>query len=283
VLSRPNIARGQPGAIYRSDGAATAREVRETKKGRTLYRVQFFDKENKRRSIRLGQVNRKAAQTVATRVESIVSASIMGTPLDRETSQWLTGIGQDLADKLAAAGLVAKRETSTLAGFLDAYIASRGDAKPNTIRNLKYSRERLVEYFGADKPLHAIKPGDADEWRQKMVNDDFAEATISKVVKHSKQFFRLAERKGLIRGNPFQELKAAGERNDARLAFIDRPTVAKLLEAAPDARWKLIINDSQTENDALTKSEASQRVSTDCEIMLAGSIPPRGVEPRFSD
>jgi hypothetical protein len=142
--------------------------AREKKNGRTLHRVQFFDKENKRRSIRLGEVSRKTAQAVATKIESIVSASIMGTPLDHETSQWIADIGVELSDKLAAAGLIAKRESGTLAAFLDGYIDGRADAKPNTIRNLKYSREQLVTYFGPNKPLHTIKPGDADDWRQCM-------------------------------------------------------------------------------------------------------------------
>ena len=189
----------------------------------------------------LCDVNRRDADAIAVRVNSLVSASVAGNPPDKATLEWLVDVGQELADKLAGAGLIGRRESATLAAFLDGYIASRGDAKPNTIRNLKNSRERLVAQFGPDRALHTIKPGDADDWRQAMVNAGLAEATISKAVKHAKQYFKLAQRKGLIRSNPFAELKAGGERNDARKQFIDRATVDKLIDSAPDVEWQLII------------------------------------------
>src|SRR5262245_9657601 len=116
--------------------------IRENRNGRVMYRVQFYDRDGKRRSIRLGDVNRKGAETIAVRIESLVSASIAGNPPDKATSEWLTDLGQELADKLAGAGLIGRRESATLAAFLDGYIAGRNDAKPNTIRNLKNSRGR---------------------------------------------------------------------------------------------------------------------------------------------
>jgi integrase len=215
--------------------------IRENRKGRIMYRVQFYDRDGKRRSIRLTDVNRRDADAIAVRVNSLVSASVAGNPPDKATLEWLADVGQELADKLAGVGLIGRRESATLAAFLDGYIASRGDAKPNTIRNLKNSRERLVTQFGADRALHTIKAGEADDWRQAMVNSGLAEATISKAVKHAKQYFKLAQRKGLIRSNPFGELKAGGERNEARKQFIDQATVEKLIDSAPDVEWKLII------------------------------------------
>ncbi len=89
--------------------------------------------------------------------------------------------------------------------------------------------------------MRTIKPGEADEWRQSMVQADLAEATISKRVKHARQFFKLAHRKGLVDLNPFQDVKAGSQRNEARLMFIDRATITKVLDAAPNAEWKLII------------------------------------------
>ncbi|MCC7083759.1 MAG: hypothetical protein IT427_01990, partial [Pirellulales bacterium] len=98
--------------------------IRENRNGRAMYRVQFFDRDNKRRSIRLGDVNRKDAEAIAVRINSLISHSIAGTPPDKATAEWLSEIGQDLADKLANAGLIGKRETATLAAFLNGYIES---------------------------------------------------------------------------------------------------------------------------------------------------------------
>jgi len=215
---------------------------KERRSGRTYYRLQFYDKDNRRRSIRLGTISRKAADTIRANVEDLVSASISGGSPDNKAGRWVREeIGQDLADKLANAGLIASRESATLAEFIDGYIASRTDAKPSTICNLRNSREKLVSYFGPDRNWRDIKPGDADDWRQSLVNRGLAEATVSKAVKHAKQYGRRAQRKGLIAESPFQDLVAGSQSNDSRLQFIDGSTIEKVIDAAPDVQWRLII------------------------------------------
>ena len=216
----------------------------EKRNGRTLRRIQFYDKDKRRRSIRLGSISKRDADAIRVRVECLNSASISGAPLDGETSRWVSKIGCDLADKLRNAGFadyIPQAESSTLGAFIDQYIAGRTDAKPNTIRNLKNSREKLVAYFGEERDWRDIKPGDADEWRQSLVNQRLSEATVSKAVKHAKQFGRLAHRKELVDTNPFQDLKAGSERNDSRLQFIPAETIDKVIAAAPNAEWRLII------------------------------------------
>ncbi len=69
-----------------------------------MYRVQFYDRDGKRRSIRLGELTRRGADAVAARIEHLVSASIAGTALDKSTSEWLADLGQELSDKLARGG-----------------------------------------------------------------------------------------------------------------------------------------------------------------------------------
>lgn len=214
---------------------------RENRNGKVFYRVQFYDKDRRRRSIRLGRISRKGADTIRSHVDCLESASISGGTLDGRTSRWLREIGTDLAEKLARVGLIEHRATSTMAAFIDAYIESRGDAKPNTIRNLKNTRKKLVDYFGEEAHWRDIKPGDADDWRQSLVNAKLSEATISKAVKHSKQYGRLAERKGLCESNPFAELVSGSERNESRLHFVDKATIDKVIYAAPNAEWRLII------------------------------------------
>ena len=66
--------------------------------------IQFVAADGKRRSIRLGKMNRKAATAFRVRVEHLVSASITGHPLDEETSRWLAGLDDIMIDRLAAVG-----------------------------------------------------------------------------------------------------------------------------------------------------------------------------------
>lgn len=49
----------------------------------------------------------------------------------------------------------------------------------------------------------------------------------------------------MVATNPFAELKAGGQTNPARSVFVDRATIAKVIDAAPDAEWRLLIALSQ--------------------------------------
>jgi len=217
---------------------------KERRNRRVTYRIQFYDKDKRRRSIRLGSVNKKAAETIAARVEDLVSATISGGSPSAETSRWLATIGKDLAAKLTNAGFgdfVPKRESATLGGFLEVYIDGRKlESADSTIANFKQLQRSLVNYFGADRDLRGISEGEADDWRQSLL-EDYAEATISKHVKRARQVFKPAMRKGLTESNPFAEVKSGSEQNDSRKHFVDRDTTAAVLSACPDVEWRTIV------------------------------------------
>jgi integrase len=204
-------------------------------------RIQFVAKDGSRKTLYLGTMPKKMVDGILVRIEQLIAASISGHPVDDVTSRWVKDLDVKLHDKLVAVGLVPGREVGKLGPFIDAYLASRTDAKPNTLRNFRTARKALVDYFGAERLLRSIKPGECDEWRQKLVQDGYAEATISKWVKQARQFMKLANRKGLIDFNPFQDVKAGSQRNETRLEFIDRDRIEKVLDACPSAELRLIL------------------------------------------
>ena len=59
-------------------------------------------------------------------------------------------------------------------------------------------------------------------------------------MKRAKQFFRDALRGKLIAENPFADVKAPSQVNESRMAFIDLETAYKVLDACPDAEWRLL-------------------------------------------
>src|SRR5215813_10541180 len=69
-------------------------------------RTSQFMHNGKRRTIRLGKVSQRVADEVKRRIEAIQAASESGVSLDRETAEWVGGIGDALAEKLAAVGLI---------------------------------------------------------------------------------------------------------------------------------------------------------------------------------
>jgi integrase len=134
----------------------------------------------------------------------------------------------------------------SLAAFLDSYIKARAIRKANTRRNYEVTRKHLVDYFGQDKALSGISPGDADEWRHGLATPTttrkaLGEATIGREIKRARQFFRGAVRKKLIAENPFADLKAPAQVNKSREHFVTHETANNVIEACPDAEWRLIV------------------------------------------
>jgi len=201
--------------------------------------IQFVASDGRRRTIRLGKVKQKAAEEIKLKVETILSAKTMNLPLDNETAVWVSRIGDDLAGKLAAVGLIQARESAKLQAFIDAYIGRRQEVKPNTRRNLEACKARLVEHFGPDKLMRDITPGDADAWLSWLLTR-YAKGTAGRTVKRAKQFFTAAMRSRLILTNPFADVRPPSQANEARKFFVTREMAKKVTDACPDAEWRLI-------------------------------------------
>src|SRR5262245_10938449 len=115
--------------------------------------IQFVGGDSRRRSIRLGKVSQRQAEAVKLRVEALNAALISKCPLDGDTAAWVAGIGDDLAAKLAAVGLIPARASAVLGDFLDAYIKRRTDIKPRTRIDHEACKARLVQLLGK---IHAL-------------------------------------------------------------------------------------------------------------------------------
>ena len=202
--------------------------------------IQFVASDERRRSIRLGKVSLKQAQTVKLKVEDLLASSITGSTPRRETSEWIADLDDGLHDKLASVGLVQRRGRSTLATFIDGYLADRADLKETTRTAYQRVRRYLVEYFGADKALRDITPGDADLWRLSLVNRGLADNTVRRASGVAKQLFNAAVRRQLLRSSPFADLVAAVKANTSRFYFVTPDEAEKVLDACPNAEWQLL-------------------------------------------
>ncbi len=68
--------------------------------------LQFVDAAGERRSIRLGKMTLKTADTIKGKVEELLVAKVTGTSMTRELADWVASIGKRLHEKMAAKGLV---------------------------------------------------------------------------------------------------------------------------------------------------------------------------------
>jgi hypothetical protein len=169
--------------------------------------IQFTAGDGRRKSIRLGKVSQRMAEEIKVKVEQLnAAAAIASMPLDAETARWVSGIGDELAQRLAAVGLIPRRRTTTLGQWLGDYLKHRADVSKGTSANYGIVANRLLAYFTADRPLHDITRAEADRWLV-FLKQEYAGPTGSKSVKMARQFWSLAIRDGLASENPFAHLR----------------------------------------------------------------------------
>lgn len=210
-------------------------------KDRNGWRIRFYDAAGNRQQIRLPNINQRQAETIARHVGILNAARIANDPnIDRGTALWLSGLGQGLHEKLAAAGLVEARSSSLLGGFLAEYVASRPDTKDSTQRKFTSAVNHLVAFFGESRDLRTITKGDADGFRAFLYRQGHAENTVRRYCGLAKQFFRAALRRKLVEENAFGDQVAAVRGNAAKFHFITREDAAKILRACPDTQWRMI-------------------------------------------
>ncbi len=204
-------------------------------------RIRFKTLDSQRKSIRLGRLPKKDAEIVRSYVSRLETAQQVGDLPDANTQKWLSRISEALHAKLACVGLVAERKLVTLGDFIDQYIRSKANMKPNTVKNYQATRKSLLEFFGADRALTDITAGDCDNWHEWQVSTKgHSPATIGRNVKRARQFFRAAVRHKLLSDNPLADVKAAAQVNKSREFFITREVTERVIAACPDAEWRLI-------------------------------------------
>ncbi len=208
-----------------------------------LKRVSFVAPDGRRKTIRLGKVSKRIAETAKFHIEGLLTAKLAGHSPDPETAKWLAGLEDLIYNRIFKVGLISSRSTQSrpvLGDFLDEYLLSRTDIKLQTKRNLQQCVNRLIAYFGHAKALEEIIEGDADAYKLWLKEQNLAPATISMQIKAANQFFKAALRKHYIARNPFADIKAGKQTNTDRIRFIDKETIHVVLEACPNIQWQLV-------------------------------------------
>ena len=121
-------------------------------------RIQFSTADRKRQTLRLGKVNRKIVVSVKLKVETLNAIEIARLPMDPETARWVASIGDELAAKLAAVGLIPERPKSvTLSGLLLRYAEEKeAGKKPGTRTNHRTISNDLTRFFAPNTDLKAF-------------------------------------------------------------------------------------------------------------------------------
>ncbi len=205
-------------------------------------RILFRASDGTRKTIRLGKATTKQAEAFKVRVEHLVMVATGATSvLDPETGRWLMSLDDRIHGRLAAAGLVEPRErVNATVGRLVADFLADLHVKPATRIAYGQACDNLLEYFGESRMVRKIEPSDADAWRKHLQTSGLSEATVSRRVGVAKHVFRRAVRWKLIQQSPFADVKAGGQVNQSRMFFVTPDMARLVLDACPDAQWRLL-------------------------------------------
>jgi hypothetical protein len=210
-------------------------------------RVQFISHDGKRKTLYLGKLPLKAAESVRSRVESILACQVTRTPIDRDTAQWIAGLSPEMRAKLARVGLVEKPENatdSTLGAFLVSYSKGRVDLQGSSRLTHGHVIRNLLSFFDPKRELRTITPADADAFRVYLVTQGLSENTARRRIGFCRQFFRAAMRSGAFpksEANPFAHIPASVIENTERMRFIERAVVDDVLKACPNGQWRAMV------------------------------------------
>ena len=206
--------------------------------------IQFVAGDGTRPKIRLGKVTRRQAQTAKCHIEELIASRTTGAAPKGPTAEWLAELPNRLRRRLEHLRLVepqACQTCPTLGEWLERYVAGRGDVRPNTLRNYEQAKGNALEFFGPNRRLDAIGLADAEDFRIWLkTTKGLAEGTIRRRCKRVKQFFAAAIRRKLLSENPFAGIPCSNYSDTSRFHFVSHEEAEAVLDACPDAEWRLI-------------------------------------------
>jgi integrase len=214
------------------------------------WQVSWRDAEGRKRAVRLGRMTRRSAESMQRRIEQLVDLRRVNERPPADLLEWSRGLDPDLLARLVHAGLLEQTARLTLGAFLEQYLASRtGVAEATAVRDRQVVR-LLLERFGADRPLDAIGPREAEQWRSWLARAGnkrdldragLGDNTVRRRTGLARQIFAVAIRWKLLTDNPFAGLAASVGVNPDRQAFVPWSDVLLVIEQAPTAEWRALL------------------------------------------
>ncbi len=222
-----------------------------------------FEFKKKRHTLRLGSVSIKIAEKHKRTVESLIASRLSRCSIEPADAEFIGSIDEDLRKRYAKCGLIEladqpkEPETKpiTLGEYLKSYFDSRKqDVKPSTWIFYQHTINRLNEHFGKDRELASITPVDGKQFRKWLEQSNkrdkpeegkgprpLAVNTIKRRTGLCRQIFAQAVHDGIVARNPFVGMSTAVRANKDRQHYVDLDTFNKVLESAPNARWKALL------------------------------------------
>ena len=199
----------------------------------------WFEVDGRRKSVRIGEVSKRQGENVLSHIRDLETCKRLADQCQPRTKDWLREIPDDFHSKLAEAGLIEHRDKRTVKAFFDQW-AKDTRVGDRSRRNRRNTVTKVIDAFGADTPLSKVTPEQADAFYIDLTKR-FSRAHANKLTKRTRQVFNKAVRLKIVTDNPFGDIKIGDESNPDRQVFIDQPTIEKVIKAATDNEFRLLI------------------------------------------
>lgn len=206
-------------------------------------------------SVTVTPTTQRALQDWQIHLAALIDCHETDTPRESSTSRWLAALSTEDQSKLARCGLIApppkKTKAVLLSAFADRYFASlKPNVKSSTSTFHGHTHKRLNEFF-AGRTLESITVADAQAFRDWLSTSnrrdknrkELAANTIRRRTGLCRQLFNAAIEEKLVTSNPFKSrtLPASATSNADRQEYISMEDFARVLKAAPNARWRALL------------------------------------------
>ena len=248
--------------MAKSDGVCVMASIVTTPSG--TFEIRFTGPDRKRRSFytagtgRNDRQRQQSADAIADILERLAYVAANSQPAPPDTLRWLQTLDGKRHAKLATGGLCEPRiapenpaDGMTLGRWVKAFMG-RGQWKPGTLEQIENACRNLETYFGNDRTLESITPGDAEEYRiwlstkAKQVPkgsppEGLAHNTVRRRIGRAKELFAAAVRKKIIAESPFADEVAATGANTEKHQFIPADWIDRIIEVAPCEDWRIML------------------------------------------
>lgn len=191
-----------------------------------------------RPKISLGKCNKKDANTAKGHIEKLVR----GGAMDSASTDWVARLMPSIRKRLEKLELLEPLVDSRVkvSEWVSRYIKRRTDVKEPTKRKWRDVERKLNTFFRNDC-LGGITVQQAKSFRAYLQTTvGLSENSIRRQIGITRQFFNDAIDAGIITKNPFKGQPVSLRSNDARFHFVTPEESQAVLNACPDAEWRLI-------------------------------------------
>ncbi len=204
--------------------------------------IKLSENEDKKRpKIHIGEMREKDAYKVLHYIDDLI-ASKKGLDLPQDTRDWVNALPDGLRDRLQHIGLVeaVERKRWTVPAWVDHFVKVHTKEGTDNRRKISNVGERLKVFFKGDL-LPAVTTEQAKLFRRYLSDTvELSENTVRRHVGICRQIFNGAIDAGLIAKNPFLGQPVTVQPNPSRFFYVTTELSQMVLDAMPDAAWRLI-------------------------------------------